>query len=191
MRVFILVFVLLVATSSSEVFGQSILDAVPNPFDVSTELRIYNLSEDTVSLKVLNLSGAVVADFFNDLVLSGDLNVTFNGDTLPNGVYLVRLEKNGEEYGRSIIKNQAATAIQDVENHQSEILVFPNPMLDVLTISTDIKFNSILLFTNTGKFVLQSDHGSSQLNVQNLESGNYLLHVVAEDMTYIKKVIKL
>ena len=191
MRLIILGFTLLIATNSADVFGQSILAAVPNPFDISTELRIYDLSEDTVSLKVYDLTGAVVADFFSDLVLSGTLNVTFNADTLPNGVYLVRLNKNGESHGISIFKNQTATSIQDVKGHQSEISIFPNPTVDVLTISTDINFSEVLLFSNAGKLVLKSDRGSRQLNLENLERGNYLLHLLTDDRTYIKKVIKL
>ena len=170
--------------------SQTLLDAVPNPFNTSTELRIYDLEEDTVSLTVFDITGNDVKTFFTDLVLSGTFAVTFNADTLPAGVYIVQLIKNGESKGFHIVKNQGATSIEDVEYSKSKIKLFPNPTADILTISTDMVFNEISVYGLDGRQISTSNAQTKNLDISNFEHGTYILQLVTDDKTYLERIVK-
>ena len=171
--------------------SQNLLTAVPNPFSISTELMIYSLTEDTVSLSVYTLQGQRVKTFFTDLVLSGTFSVTFNADTLPDGAYVVQLLKNGETNGLKVFKNQEATGIEDVEYSKSKIKLFPNPTSNHLTISTDLSFNEISIYGMDGRRILTSNSQTKNLGISNFELGTYILKIVTDDRTYLEKIVKI
>jgi len=170
--------------------SQTLLDAVPNPFSTSTELRIYDLEEDTVSLKVFTMTGQDVKTFFTDLVLSGTFAVTFNADTLPNGAYFVQLIKNGETNGFKIVKIQDATSIENIEYSKSKIKLFPNPTADILTISTNLVFNEISVYGLDGRQILTSNAQTKSLDISRFKHGTYILQLVTDDRTYLEKIVK-
>lgn len=67
----------------------------PNPFNPSTTIR-YNLaSAGKVSLKVYNVLGQEIAILVNGLESAGMKDVRFDGAGLPSGIYIYRLEGEG------------------------------------------------------------------------------------------------
>ncbi len=63
----------------------------PNPFNPETVIR-YQLPEGSlVSLKIYDVLGREVATLVNEFQLPGQYVKTFNGTSLPSGVYLYRL----------------------------------------------------------------------------------------------------
>jgi choice-of-anchor B domain-containing protein len=66
------------------------IKAMPNPFSNQTQIA-YELPESGFSLNVYDLSGKL----FESSQLDGTLGLANIGNNLPQGVYFVRLEKNG------------------------------------------------------------------------------------------------
>lgn len=64
----------------------------PNPFNPSTEISFEIEETSEISLKVFNLIGQEVATLKKGVFKAGMYSVSFDGSTLPSGVYLYRLE---------------------------------------------------------------------------------------------------
>jgi len=169
---------------------QPALAAVPNPFAITTEIIIYDLTNDTITHKIYTQTGALVADFFEDLVLSGTFSVIFNADTLPVGVYFAILEKNGENHPLRVIKTEEPTSVRET-NGRTKIIVYPNPTTDRLTISTDLHISEAKLFDMQGKMVLQARvTNPGFIDMRSLDAGMYLLHLKTDDRTQIRRILK-
>jgi hypothetical protein len=67
------------------------LSNYPNPFNPTTEIEFELSRNGLVSLKVYDLLGREVAEFFNGMQTAGRHRVTFDGTGLASGVYLYRL----------------------------------------------------------------------------------------------------
>ncbi|HZV12192.1 MAG TPA: T9SS type A sorting domain-containing protein [Candidatus Kapabacteria bacterium] len=63
----------------------------PNPFSGVTNVEFSIPNEETVTLKVYNALGEVVATLIHDIESAGVHNATFNADQLQNGIYFYRL----------------------------------------------------------------------------------------------------
>ncbi|QKG80952.1 T9SS type A sorting domain-containing protein [Tenuifilum thalassicum] len=95
--------------------------------------------------------------------------------------------------------NLFTTSIDEPKSNQEGINVFPNPVSDILKLRIDNRFATgnvfIEIFDVTGKLVLSEKMNLEQsspaaLNLSNLRSGIYILHVFSENDN-AKKVIKL
>jgi hypothetical protein len=169
----------------------TVLTVSQNPFASSTSLTIHDLSSDTVTFKIYNAVGQIVADFFDSLILSGTFTVTFTADSLPDGIYFASLTKNGQNHPLKLIKDQSAAGLPDKQIDKSIIQVFPNPTVDLLTISTDKKIIGFELYDLHGRQLLQSKNGQQNtIDMKNFDNGLYLLHLKTNEMTYIKRIIK-
>jgi hypothetical protein len=166
------------------------LTASPNPFTTSTDLTIYNLTNDTVTFNIYNLYGQVVATFFDSTVLTGTITVTFNADSLPNGTYFAFLTKNSEKHSRKLVKSQTATGLSPKKFNANSINIYPNPTSDILTISTSLELAGFELYDLQGRQLMQSNGQQRTLDINNLSNGQYLLYCRTENKTYIKKIIK-
>ena len=64
----------------------------PNPFNPTTAIGFSLLAVGNVSLKVFDILGREVATLLNNEILeSGEHEVTFNANALPSGIYFYRL----------------------------------------------------------------------------------------------------
>lgn len=67
----------------------------PNPFNPTTTIN-YSLKErGQVLLSVYNMLGQKVIDLVNSVKEAGTYSVTFDGSSLPSGVYVYRIQSNG------------------------------------------------------------------------------------------------
>lgn len=72
----------------------------PNPFNPSTTIRFQikemssprSLSGDMTTLKVFDILGKEIATLVNEKLKPGEYEVTFNGSTIPSGVYFYKLQ---------------------------------------------------------------------------------------------------
>ncbi len=64
----------------------------PNPFNPSTAISYELRAASYVSLRVYDTAGRLVETLVNGWREAGEHEVTFDGSTLPSGVYLYRLE---------------------------------------------------------------------------------------------------
>ena len=74
----------------------SLAQNYPNPFNPSTVIE-YGLPEDgEVQLRVYDLFGREVERLVDETVQAGTYIVNYDGSKLPSGVYVYRLEWNGQ-----------------------------------------------------------------------------------------------
>lgn len=72
------------------------------------------------------------------------------------------------------------------------IQVYPSPFEDEITVKTDFNSPSIYkIYDSKGKLILNGNlEKSTQIQLKQLESGMYYLHVLNEKGRYMKKIIK-
>lgn len=75
-------------------------------------------------------------------------------------------------------------------NHVSTIYLLPNPTQGLVEIQSAFPIEYLRLHTSTGKMVYQSTSQQNQLDLSNLPSGIYLLHVQTKQAFQSFKVIK-
>jgi len=75
----------------------------PNPFNPVTEIRYSVPEASTVSLRVLDLTGRVVATLQEGRVGKGEHKVTFKADHLPSGTYLYELRSGDVRLTRELV----------------------------------------------------------------------------------------
>lgn len=64
----------------------------PNPFNPSTTISYYTPKAGFVSLKIFNPLGEEIKSLVNEVQNTGKHSITFNGSSLPSGVYFYRLK---------------------------------------------------------------------------------------------------
>ncbi len=79
-----------------EIASRFELHNTPNPFTSSTVVRFFLPSESRVSLKVYDASGRELRTLLSGQRQAGWSDVSFDSHDLPNGIYLYRLESNGQ-----------------------------------------------------------------------------------------------
>lgn len=87
---------------------------------------------------------------------------------------------------RNVLQNERAAVASNPASIDRESLkvlnVYPNPFDDELTIRSSNEHLVIYLYDVSGKFILSKTiNANSQLNLDFLESGSYLLHVLKDD----------
>ncbi|GAF02978.1 T9SS type A sorting domain-containing protein [Saccharicrinis fermentans] len=75
-----------------------------------------------------------------------------------------------------------------LEEAQIKVEVYPNPVRDVLYINADQEILKIQLISTSGKVIKASD-GVSELNVQDVPKGLYLIHVTFHSGNTVHKVV--
>lgn len=90
------------------------------------------------------------------------------------------------------------TGLKNHESFLSDMFVFPNPSAETINLNLNLKTAqkvSIELFDMTGKLVISKDFGILQgdtkqvINVNGISKGTYVLRVVAEKGTEVRKII--
>jgi len=79
-------------------------------------------------------------------------------------------------------------AVGDVAN-KAKVQVYPNPVNDVLIVSSDKKVNQISVYNVAGQ-MLQEINNSNVINLNKLSSGVYFVKTVVQGKTEMTKVIK-
>lgn len=95
----------------------------------------------------------------------------------------------------NILIENTPTAVICLQGEENNILVFPNPAIDRITIKSDKLFNdaSIVIRDISGKVVMQKNVwnlSSIDLNVNSLQKGVYLIEISNEGRMTRKKLIK-
>lgn len=64
----------------------------PNPFNPTTQIKFDLPKDEFVTIKVYNVLGKEVAMLLNEKKVQGSYNISFDGSSLPSGVYFYRLQ---------------------------------------------------------------------------------------------------
>jgi len=166
--------------------------AYPNPFQQQLHIAIDSLDSDTVSLDMLDVTGRTVKQFVNGLVLSNGISLLYDGDTLQEGVYFLRLQINGESRVLKIIK------INNIGLQEQEGLataeVFPNPAWEKVTIRFGEWVGEEIQITDLqGKVILSRavEGELMELDIPHLKAGHYLIHLIKGADRSVRHLIRL
>lgn len=113
------------------------------------------------------------------------LNPCFSAGSLeagtPNGY------GQAEDYTLTVLPKDLAVSNTD----KSQLTVYPNPMKSILNISTgDKKITEVTFYSMDGRLVKTTKDNSSNINVENLSKGAYIVKVKTSDSEKSFKVIK-
>jgi hypothetical protein len=88
--------------------------------------------------------------------------------------------------------NSITLGTEKFETANTTITVFPNPTKDLLNIQTSLTtdIEKVIVTDIAGKTVLKQNQNTTQVNVQNLAKGMYLLQVFSGDQKWQSKFLK-
>lgn len=168
------------------------LSIAPNPFSVSTTIHFEIVASDTITLRVFNNLGHTVKTFFNTTILpSGTYNINFLGDTLANGVYFVRLEIGST---KAITKTAVKIGTAGISKNDlaKQVLIYPNPTTDLITIAIEGK-NTIIISDLNGRTIQTFTNSEKVISLAVYPAGQYLIHILNDKNEIINtsKVVKI
>jgi hypothetical protein len=75
----------------------------PNPFNATTSIKFYLESASTIKLSVYNILGQEITILAEELLPSGEHQVTWNAVESPSGVYFIRLSDGSRQFTRRTV----------------------------------------------------------------------------------------
>ncbi len=90
--------------SVNTIDGISNITIGPNPFTSNVEIAFNLVSNEKVTLTIYNMMGAQVATLINGNLGAGNHVANWNGNNLPAGNYMYRLQAGAEATSGSIVK---------------------------------------------------------------------------------------
>jgi ELWxxDGT repeat protein len=81
----------------------NLLQNYPNPFNPTTSIRYQISHAGQTTLVIFDALGREVLTLVNGEMQAGEYQVSFNGDGLPSGMYLYRLQSNGRTESRKML----------------------------------------------------------------------------------------
>ncbi|WP_168710264.1 T9SS type A sorting domain-containing protein [Flavobacterium sangjuense] len=135
------------------------------------------------------------------LATDGNFNSAFEqlsktGIVLPPvglHVFNIRIRDNVNGWGpvfRNVISVQTTLGTSDFD--LQHVVLYPNPVKEVLTIAGSTKINAVSMYNFLGQEVLAKNlnYNEGTIDVSNLSPGTYLVKVTADDVVKTLKVIK-
>lgn len=123
----------------------------------------------------------------------------------PNATYYIqvwleadamnRIDGNPENMNGGFIlavQDTTTLSVNDIQNNENQVLLYPNPAKDVLTVSTKTALNEITLYDISGKQVLNKNNltsNSETISLNKLSGGMYLVTIKTEKGIQTKKLI--
>ncbi len=169
------------------------LNVFPNPFNTSATIHFDLAQSGTVSLRVFNLSGTKLLTYFQSTPLpSGSYNINLIGDTLPNGIYLVRLDiGSSKSITKKVSKISTTTGLTAKYSDKNKVL-FPNPVSDMLSIPFEGEKTTIITDLN-GRILQTNITSAKEISLLELTNGTYFINVMNHQKEIIasQKVVKM
>ena len=82
---------------------------------------------------------------------------------------------------------------EEMQKNEVEITTYPNPFTDHITIQTGSEdVSDVKILDMNGKIVFQENgvQSGTQLNLPDLETGIYLLHICTNSITKTERIVK-
>jgi hypothetical protein len=149
----------------------------------STTTISFTTTEETTLTLVFNESytGTIKINGTSYNVVSGVLTVT-----LPAGSYQITKGDTANLYFMSAVSS--TTGIQSTE--VSKLILFPNPVINNLTIMSNAEIEKVEIYSLTGVLVESAGANSKTLDMSRLSSGSYLVKVFAKQGVFVQMIIK-
>jgi len=166
------------------------LSVFPNPFVSSTTIHFDLVQSDT--LRVFNLFGQTIRTYFQSTILpSGSYNINFLGDSLQDGVYIVRLDIGSTKSITKKAVKSGSTSIVEDNRVVNKLIVFPNPTNDHITIP--INGNKTIIVTDlNGKIVKSLTTDQQIISLLDIAAGQYFITILTNQNEKIttQKILK-
>ncbi|WP_162087003.1 DUF7619 domain-containing protein [Chryseobacterium aquaeductus] len=100
------------------------------------------------------------------------------------------------DYNFPIVTNTYTTTVQnilgtyEINNDQSEISIYPNPVKDILLIKSKEKIVKAEIYDTAGRIVRSQSVNENSINVSELQKGNYMIRLYMKNNFVFKKFIK-
>ena len=184
-----------------------VLDTLPTGLDPST-MKLEFASHSMFVEKIYNGSEVVFKFDFPDIMLPDSTSPDRHGmlvykiktlNNYPIGSSIDHSASIYFDYNPPVLTNTTSTvmcwpaSVSNAESEKSNILIYPNPATDELTIKTDEQYNSYTISNNLGQQMLQADLQvkETKLSIKSLPSGIYYLSLEGESGTAVRKFVKM
>jgi len=100
------------------------------------------------------------------------------------------------DYNFPIVTNTYTTTVQnilgtsEINNDQSEISIYPNPVKDILFIKSKEKIIKVEIFDSAGRILNSRSLNGDSINVSELSKGNYMIKLITKDQSVVQKFMK-
>jgi len=168
----------------------------PNPFVTQTTIQFDLTEQDTVSIFVYNQLGQTVSTILNLQVLAqGNYSYIFHGDSVPDGLYIVRLKINQNSYAKHIAKNSLAN-IDNTKNTDNNNIVVYSDKDNMLKINGKINTGDLItIYSIDGKIIGQyfcKQNNFESIDLSNIVSQILIVKITNNEMklNYTKMIMK-
>ena len=164
--------------------GMTDMVVYPNPFSCVATIKFDLATNDTVSLNVYTINGQVIRTFFSNTPLpSGSYLINFFGDSIPNGIYIVRFAYgDSQQINKQLVRIDgcSTTSISETTSQSKNFSLFPNPTNNFLTIPID-ELKTILITNLNGQICKTVRTQEKMISLFDLPTGNYFVSVFSQD----------
>jgi hypothetical protein len=131
----------------------------------------------------------MAVDLDNSIFVSGRFAGTCDFD--PSGLNNTNTVSNGFEDGFIAKYSSNATGINEI-NFDEKYRIYPNPANSYLLIESPFRNNHIAIFSSTGALVRKviTDSFVSEISIEDLSTGVYLIKMETASSSVVKKIIK-
>lgn len=195
MKVNRLLLITLLAICFGTTFSQTkdSLSVFPNPISSSTTIHFDIVQTDTITLNVFNSFGETVRTYFESTVLTnGSYNVSLNGDSLEDGMYVIRLEIGStKKITVKAVKNSTTSSLPDYNSIKQNFTIYPNPTKDLLIIPSD-GYRTIIFTSQGGQTIKSMSSHLNVISIADLDPGQYIMTVFTErnELIITQKILK-
>jgi hypothetical protein len=185
----------LLAFSFGTTFSQTTdsLSISPNPISSSTIIHFEIGQTDTITLVLFNRWGQIVKTFYDSTILqSGTYNINWPDDSLINGTYILLLNFGSKKHlAKTVVKNDLTANLDDNKSYRKDLLIFPNPTKDYITIPIDDN-KTITIKDQNGRTIKSFTTDQRTISISDLETGQYFITVSTDknEVMTIQKIIK-
>lgn len=155
-----------------------------NVLDSATLQPIENASVNLKGYGLLFTDNSGLAEFQNVYEISNtntlQYTVKASGYTSQNDSTPVNSDENVTVY-----MVEGPSNIADLND---KILIYPNPATNLIKIYSDAKITNVSILDINGRKIINTD--KAEINVSNLPAGVYLIKILTDNQTFMKKIIK-
>jgi pectate lyase len=107
--------------------------------------------------------------------------------SVPAGTHSITKGTIANLFYIKTVFNNLSTIPNDTLN---QLVIYPNPALDVINILTEVKIDKISIFSSSGQLVKEAFGNEKTIRINQLQSGNYIIKVISENKETSRIFIK-
>ena len=166
------------------------LNITPNPFIKRTCIYYCFTNNDTVSLKVFDISGNIILTLLNNIVIpSGNYQDSLTMDAFPDGIYFVQMKLGNRKTLLKKILKSNTDGISENSAGLENIKFYPNPTSGQFFIETTKR---ISILNSLGQLVYSLGYLESkqEIDISYLPNAIYYLKVEDKFEYMLIKMVK-